>query len=261
MKLLTIIIPVKNCENYIDQCLSSLEEISDIEILLADGGSTDGTISIVNQFINKGLNLKIISTSDNGQSDALNKLVSNVRSPFFLWLNADDIVFKNFIEFATDQLISLKEGDFKNLVSITSNHSLIDSDGNFLRHQFGLKDQKLLIKHGIWFGKFPCRIWNTKLVIKTGGFNNELNYSMDFDMLRRQFINSDNLRTIHSDKFMGFFRMHSNSKTGNPLNNVLVHREMRELIGKNILHTIAAKVISLFIRLINPRYIYYRFFH
>ena len=61
---LTIIIPCKNEENYIGKCLQLISnqisvDIDDVEIIIADAGSTDGTLDIIKSFKNI-LNITVI---------------------------------------------------------------------------------------------------------------------------------------------------------------------------------------------------------
>jgi glycosyltransferase involved in cell wall biosynthesis len=260
MSLLTIIIPVRNCEKYIQETLSALKTIKDSKILIADGNSSDKTIEIIKDFQNQNMNIEIISEKDDGQSDALNKLIQFVETPFFLWLNADDLINSKFIRFACDQIDLLDKDDIKEVISITSNSVFIDENSNFVKYQYALQDNSFLVKNGIWFGKFPCRIWNTDLVRKAGGLNKDLFYSMDFDLLRRQYLDNKRLKTIHSRKFMGAFRLHNNSKTGNPSNTPLVQDEMNKLLKRNKIEIAIAKFISMMLRVASVNYIFYRFF-
>lgn len=260
MSLLTIIIPVRNCEEYIFETLSILNSTKEFKILIADGNSSDSTLKIIDQFKKEGMNIEIVSYSDEGQSDALNKLISFVETPFFLWLNADDLISPDFINYAIEQIKSIKKAHHPKIVSITSNSVFIDENSNFIKYQYAFKDNSFLVKNGIWFGKFPCRIWNTYLVKKSGGLNKHLFYSMDFDLLRRLFMENAKLISIHSNRFMGAFRLHKDSKTGNPLNTPLVQNEMNKLLKRNKIEIFIARLISIFLRIFNAKYIFYRFF-
>jgi glycosyltransferase involved in cell wall biosynthesis len=260
MNLISIIIPVRNCENFIFDTLNELKSFKNIEIFLADGRSQDKTLEIVNNFIDDGLNLKVISYGDSGQSDALNKLLQYVKTPFFVWLNGDDLISEKFVQYAQNTIESINASDRKKLVSITTNSIFINQDNKFVKYQFGLKDVSYLVKNGVWFGKFPCRVWNTALVNSVGGLREDLYYSMDFDLLRKQYLAHQNLFTIHSNDFMGAFRLHDDSKTGNPNNTPKVQNEMNNLLGIGIFKSLYIKTISILLRLLNFKYIMYRFF-
>lgn len=77
--MLSIIVPMYNCELFIEDCLESIYKcnkkyINNTEIILVDDGSKDETLSICNKFINKHKNMKIniISIENHGVSYARN---------------------------------------------------------------------------------------------------------------------------------------------------------------------------------------------
>ena len=260
MNPLTILIPVKDCEKFLPTTLGNvLLAKSGIEVLVADGGSTDSTLQIIDIYRLKGLSIRVISENDKGQSNALNKLLSEVKTDFFIWLNADDVIMPEFITYALETINSKSQKELDSLLSITSNSILIDSNDDFIAYQYCLGDNYYLIKNGIWFGKFPCRVWNTKMAKRCGGLNEDLHYCMDFDFLRRQFIENTNVQSIHSHKFLGAFRHHTDSKTGNPQNTPLVMAEMASLLAQTSLDRRRFRIFSVLLRITNFRYLYYRF--
>jgi len=260
MNPLTILIPVKDCEKFLASTLGNvLSAKSGIEVLVADGGSTDSTLQIIDIYRLKGLSIRVISENDKGQSNALNKLLSEVQTDFFIWLNADDVIMPEFITYALETINSKAQKELDSLLSITSNSILIDSNDDFIAYQYCLGDNEYLIKNGIWFGKFPCRVWNTKMAKRCGGLNEDLHYCMDFDFLRRQFIENTNVQSIHSHKFLGAFRHHTDSKTGNPQNTPLVMAEMASLLAQTSLDRRRFRIFSVLLRITNFRYMYYRF--
>ena len=72
----SIIIPILNEANYIDNCLLSIIEnnscFNDSEVLLIDGGSSDGTIEIINKYIVKYKNIHLFSNKKKITPAALN---------------------------------------------------------------------------------------------------------------------------------------------------------------------------------------------
>jgi glycosyltransferase involved in cell wall biosynthesis len=260
MKSLSILIPVKNCDKFFDLTLKNiLISESGIEVLVADGGSTDSTFDILELYRSKGLSIRVVSESDQGQSNALNILLRHVRTDFFIWLNADDVIVPEFIQYALDTINSSSKEDLHSLVSITSNSIIVDTNNNFMAYQYCFSDSKYLIKNGLWFGKFPCRVWNTRIARQCGGLNEDLHYCMDFDFLRRQYIGVKYPRTIHCNKFLGAFRHHPESKTGNSNNTPLVRSEMASILTQSVLKRYFFKLLSLLLRTTNPRYMFYRF--
>ncbi|MCP4267139.1 MAG: glycosyltransferase family 2 protein [Candidatus Brocadiaceae bacterium] len=88
-KELSIIIPTLNEEEVIRQCLETLVDIPDIEIIVTDGGSTDKTLEIVGQYTD----VKVVS-SDMGRSIQMNRGATYANGDILLFLHADCVVPK-----------------------------------------------------------------------------------------------------------------------------------------------------------------------
>lgn len=91
--LLSVIVPVYNCEKYISDCLSSI--VSDIdeeecELILINDGSTDNTREIVKKF--KGKNIKFYDNENHGVSYSRNFGISKAKGKFLMFVDADDVL-------------------------------------------------------------------------------------------------------------------------------------------------------------------------
>ncbi len=88
----SIAVPSYNYGQYLDACLGSLamQDHAAIEVLIADGGSTDGSLDIIQRYVRGDSRFHLVSTSDGGQADAINKALSLATGDVFCYLNADD---------------------------------------------------------------------------------------------------------------------------------------------------------------------------
>lgn len=86
----SIIVPSFNQGRFVGDCLRSIVSQSGAssEIILIDGGSTDGTLAVVEEF--RGSITHFISERDAGQADAINKGLRLARGELVTWLNSDD---------------------------------------------------------------------------------------------------------------------------------------------------------------------------
>ena len=78
----SIIVPFYNVENYIEKCLQSLvnQTLEDVEIILVNDGSQDGTEEIAKQFVEKYPNKIIYLEKENGGlSDARNYAIPHAK--------------------------------------------------------------------------------------------------------------------------------------------------------------------------------------
>lgn len=94
---ISIIIPSYNKAKFVKETLNSIidQKYPDLEVIIQDGGSTDGTLEIIKRFAKRYS--KIISwesKKDKGQTDAINKGLKKANGEVIAYLNADDIYKK-----------------------------------------------------------------------------------------------------------------------------------------------------------------------
>ena len=84
--------PCRNARLFLEEALDSvLCQPECLELLVADGGSTDGSLELLEMMSQKDSRVRIVSRSDSGPADALNKAFKAARGTFIGWLNADDV--------------------------------------------------------------------------------------------------------------------------------------------------------------------------
>lgn len=90
----SIIIPAYNCDKYISSCLDSVlhQEEEDIEVIVVDDGSTDGTSDILEDYAKRDNRLQIIQVENGGPSRARNIGLENATGEWILFVDADDWV-------------------------------------------------------------------------------------------------------------------------------------------------------------------------
>ena len=91
--LVSIIVPVYNCEKYIGRCIESLinQTYNKIEIILIDDGSIDKSLNIIKQYSEKDDRIIIINQENSGPSVARNRGIAR-------FVDADDYVNCNYIK-------------------------------------------------------------------------------------------------------------------------------------------------------------------
>ena len=88
----SIIIPIYNVSNYLEQCLSSVlnQTFSDMEIICVNDGSTDGSREILRRFQGSDNRIVIIDTKNGGPSTARNLGFSLARGEYVFFIDSDD---------------------------------------------------------------------------------------------------------------------------------------------------------------------------
>ena len=88
----SIVTACYNSEKYIEDCIKSImrQTYDNVEHIIVDGGSTDGTLDIIKKYENQ-YNMRWISEKDNGMYDAITKGFRMASGEIYAWLNSDDM--------------------------------------------------------------------------------------------------------------------------------------------------------------------------
>lgn len=108
--LLSIVVPVYNCEQYIKSCVKSIEsETTDsYEIILVDDCSTDSSCSICYELSRQNHNVRALQTEKNGGATLARLLgIEKSKGKYIGFIDADDYVDKMYV----DELISAMDKD------------------------------------------------------------------------------------------------------------------------------------------------------
>lgn len=100
-ELISIIIPVYNVEQYLEACIESVikQSYSNIEIILIDDGSTDSSGAMCDALKLKDSRIRVLHKKNGGLSDARNFGIENAEGDFMVFVDSDDIVSDNFVEY------------------------------------------------------------------------------------------------------------------------------------------------------------------
>ena len=114
MKLLSIIIPIYNVEEYIEKCLNSIyNQKADenlFEVIAVIDGSPDNSIEIVKHFAKKHSNIIIIDKENGGVSSARNIGIEKAEGKYITFVDPDDTLYSNSLE-GILQVVSNKKPD------------------------------------------------------------------------------------------------------------------------------------------------------
>lgn len=93
----SVIIPVYNMGQYLEQCLTNILEqtLKEIEVICINDGSTDNSLDILNRYKEKNSNIKVISQKNQGSGLARNLGINIANGEFVAFVDADDYYAEN----------------------------------------------------------------------------------------------------------------------------------------------------------------------
>lgn len=184
---ISIVTPVYDSAAYIEDCILSVinQKYKNLEYIVIDGGSSDGTKEIIEKYIN---DISIfISEKDNGQTQALNKGFNLATGEIYGWLNADEEYLPGTLNLVGSLFNENPKTEF-----FYGNRIVVDEKKNETGRTTFVK------MHPKWFMLYRMKVvptdtsfWRKSLHQKTGTLD-EINFpqlSMDYDWLLRLSMN------------------------------------------------------------------------
>ena len=106
-ELVSIIVPIYNVENYLRQCLDSIQNqtYKKFECIMINDGSTDSSQQIAEEYLSDS-RFKLINQSNKGLSGARNTGISHIReeSTFVAFVDSDDCIYPDFLGTLTEHI-------------------------------------------------------------------------------------------------------------------------------------------------------------
>ena len=130
--LVSIVIPSYNQARYLGATLRSVleQDYSSMEVIVIDGGSTDGSVEIIQRYADRLAYWA--SESDRGQVDAINKGLQRASGEIVAWLNSDDLYLPGAVSDAVAVLTAHPDAGM-----VYGDGLLIDSENRLLdRHHY-----------------------------------------------------------------------------------------------------------------------------
>ena len=95
---ITVVVPVYNAGKFLDECLTSIlnQTLNGSQIICVNDGSTDNSDEILKKYESK---ITILQTDNKGASVARNKALELVEGTYTIFLDADDTIPENYLEF------------------------------------------------------------------------------------------------------------------------------------------------------------------
>jgi len=208
LEKISIVMPSYNHAEFIERSILSVlnQDYQNIELIIIDGGSTDGTIEIIKKY-EKHISFWI-SEKDKGQSDALNKGFKYCSGSIYGFLNSDDVYMPGSFKQAS---LILKNNLDKKIVfgdwlSIDKEDKIVDYNHAF---DFNLNH----FKYEGFHLSATSMFWRSEVHKRFSGFDNNLYYTMDYQLILEFGINEGEHSFKRVPKVLAGFRRYEGQKT------------------------------------------------
>lgn len=100
MKRVSVIVPVYNVRSYLDRCVRSIvnQTEQDIQIILVDDGSTDGSSSLCDDWAEADNRITVVHKENGGLSSARNCGLQKADGEYVCFIDSDDVIAPYFVE-------------------------------------------------------------------------------------------------------------------------------------------------------------------
>ena len=191
----SVIVPVYNVEDYLEECVNSLvgQTLEDIEILLIDDGSTDLSGVMCDGYAEKYPNVSVIHKTNGGLGDARNVGTRVAKGKYIYFIDSDDLLEKCALQYLYDEA----EKKYLDVVLFSAECFTDEKDFTFDKEQYKRTSflnevmsgtslfEKLYLVHE-YYASIPLRFYNRKYFV-------ENNYTFP--------------DIIHEDEFPGFISL------------------------------------------------------
>jgi glycosyltransferase involved in cell wall biosynthesis len=204
---LTIVTPSLNQGRFIEETIRSvlLQGYPNIEYLVIDGGSTDGTLDVLRTYEKTGA-VRWVSEPDGGQAHAIEKGFDESTGEILAWLNADDIYLRK----ALFTRVALLLDDHPRADMLSAGGVRLFEDGTWER-QLSVDVRRLCYRH-LRYADYvlqPATFFR-RAVVTTTRMDRTLHYAFDWDF----FVRASRVHGILGvDEAWAGQRIHATTKT------------------------------------------------
>jgi len=206
MTLVSIITPSYNQAAYLEQTMRSVlgQEYLDIEYIVIDGGSTDGSVEIIRNYEDQLAYW--VSEKDRGQTDAINKGFLAAKGEILAWLNSDDTYNPGAVKAAVDYLQENPQ-----VGVVYSDLNLISESGKVVGKFPAAQTDLTRLRRGYVHIPQPAAFFRAELWRKVGPLDPSFFFAMDYDLWIR-LAQVSHLQYLPGRTWANF-RLHAGAKT------------------------------------------------
>jgi glycosyltransferase involved in cell wall biosynthesis len=154
----SILVPICNVEKYLAQCLDSLvnQTLRETEIICINDGSTDNSLSIINDFATKDNRIVIIDKPNSGYGDSMNRGLSIAKGEYIGIVESDDFadatMFEKLYQLTDNGSIDIVRSNYYRYWDTKGDAECFEADIHHYDKAFNLSEEQalLLVSPAIW---------------------------------------------------------------------------------------------------------------
>lgn len=204
----TIVTPSFNQAEFLEETIRSvlLQRYDNLEYFVVDGGSTDGSIAILEKY-SPWLDWWV-SEKDRGQADALNKGFARATGEIWAYLNSDDVFAPGILQEVATEYRAARDRERFWIGYPIEDFGACAPVVHLPPHEHDL---------GAWVRRAgnlcqPGSFWAAELGLRAGPFDNSYRFAFDRKLFMEFIRRGAHLQT-RTGRVAARFRLHSNSKT------------------------------------------------
>lgn len=204
-KSISIIMTVFNRSRYLAPAIKSvlIQTRPDFELLIWDDGSTDRSVEIARHFAQQDPRVRVVAAEHQGQTRSLLAAISQTNSPYFGWVDSDDLLAPTALEETARVLDARSEVGL-----VYTDYQVIDEHNKLMgygqRCQIPYSKERLLVDFMI----FHFRLLRREVYDQLGGLNKNFERAQDYDLCLRI---SEVTEIEHLAKPLYYYRQHLES--------------------------------------------------
>lgn len=173
--LVSIIVPIYNVEQYIEQCVASIlsQDHSNIEVILVDDGSPDRSAEIIDDLAKRDSRIRVVHKENGGVSTARNAGLDIAKGEYVMFVDGDDYVDPDYVSYFLNLVI-------KNDCEIAMNMDFytVKAPNAGATNPERMIDALKAIEY-IYLGKLNEAVWN-KIYKKSFLSENDIKFDPDY---------------------------------------------------------------------------------
>ena len=180
------------------------QEYPRLEVLVQDGGSTDGTLEILREYEGR---IAWVSEKDRGQADAINRGLHRARGEVLGYLNSDDVLRPGALRAVGEAFASRPETLF-----VWGRAAYLDAEGRTVSPYLARPDALERLADACFIAQ-PAAFFRRRVWDEVGDFDETLHHTMDYDYWLRIAERYGASGGTFLDRELAGCRMHAGAKT------------------------------------------------